>query len=326
MSEMVQRADQENPWVHARVAVLYGGDSEEREVSLKTGAAIHGALVELGYRAELLDATRDGLRRLAQDPPDVAFLALHGGLGEDGSVQGFLECLGVPYTGSGVRACAVTMDKAMAKRVWLQAGLPTPRWEQVERARLREALEGTRPLGWEAPCVVKPVLSGSSVGVTMVREPAALRPALEAVLACEGPALLEELIEGRELTVPMLDGASLGVIEVVPQRGFYDYTAKYASGSGTSYLLPAPLEPAVEAEVVRVAQEANRLVGARGVTRVDVMLDGQGRPWILELNSMPGMTATSLVPKAAAARGVPFARFVERMLGMARLERVVLRD
>jgi D-alanine--D-alanine ligase len=145
-------------------------------------------------------------------------------------------------------------------------------------------------------------------------------------LACEGPALLEELIEGRELTVPMLDGVSLGVIEVVPQRGFYDYTAKYASGSGTSYLLPAPLEPAVEAEVVRVAQEAHRLVGARGVTRVDVMLDGQGRPWILELNSMPGMTATSLVPKAAAARGVPFARFVERMLGMARLERVALRD
>ncbi len=306
-------------WRGHRVAVLYGGQSEEREISLLTGAAMHKALVELGYDAALVDATREGLRALAMEPPDVALIAMHGALGENGSVQGLLECLGVPYTGSGVYACAVSMDKAAAKALWRQAELPTPDWKLWDRALVREVLE-RKDLPSLAPCVVKPALSGSSVGVSLVRDQKDLREALTQALACAGPVLIEDLVAGRELTVAMMDGQVMGVIEVVPQRTFYDYEAKYAQGTGTAYRLPAPLSPSEHQAVVRLAQEANAVLGGGGVTRLDVMMPEEGGFSLIELNVMPGMTETSLVPKAAEAAGISFGRFVEMMLDTASLD------
>lgn len=307
------------PWVGREVAVLYGGDSEERQISLKTGRAMGEALESLGYQVRWVDATTEGLRQLAAEPPEVALLALHGGRGEDGSVQGLLECLGVPYTGSGVYTCAVTMDKAAAKALWSHEGLPTPPWRLWSRELVREVL--ARPeLPVHAPCVVKPALSGSSVGVTLVREQAELRAALEGALGCLGPVLVEDLIEGRELTVAVMDGQVMGVIEIVPQREFYDFEAKYNSQTGTAYRLPAPLTPEEHKRLVRLVERAHEVVGGRGVNRIDVMMDEQGGFWLLECNVMPGMTETSLVPKAAQAAGIGFARFVEMMLNGARLD------
>ena len=310
--------ERSGPWVDARVAVLYGGESEEREISLKTGHAIHEALFDLGYEVHLIDATSHGLAELAKSPPDVAVIALHGSLGENGSVQGMLECLQVPYTGSGVHGCAVTMNKATAKSLWKQAGLDTPPWQLLERSTVREML-GRDTLDAPIPCVIKPALSGSSVGITLVRTSDHFYPALEAALDCAGPVLMETLIEGRELTVALMDGDPMGVIEIKPDRAFYDFEAKYRD-AGTNYLCPAPLPGKVHNRVVNAAAAANQVVGCRGITRVDFILDAQDVPWVLELNTMPGMTATSLVPKAAQAAGITFPRFIQMMLNRAAVD------
>ncbi len=310
--------EQKGPWTDARVAVLYGGESEEREISLMTGRAMHEALFGLGYEVDLVDATSHGLLELAKNPPDVAVIALHGNLGENGAVQGLLECLQVPYTGSGVHGCAVTMNKATAKALWKAAGIDTPAWQLLDRATVREML--TRDsLEAPLPCVIKPALSGSSVGITLVKTSDQFYPALEAALDCAGPVLMESLVEGRELTVALMDGDPMGVIEIKPDRAFYDFEAKYRD-AGTSYICPAPLARKVHNRVVNAATAANQVVGCRGVTRVDFMLDAQDVPWILELNTMPGMTPTSLVPKAAEAAGIDFPRFIQMMLNRATVD------
>jgi D-alanine-D-alanine ligase len=306
------------PWVESRVAVLYGGESEERAVSLKTGNAIFEALYALGYDVALIDATSHGLSELAKDPPDVAFVALHGGLGENGGVQGLLECLQVPYTGSGVHGCAVTMNKASAKAIWRFAGLVTPDWDVIARPTVREMLAGER-VGAPAPCVVKPAYGGSSVGISLVRAQEEYYPALERALNCAGPVMVESFVSGRELTVALMDGDPMGIIEIRSARTFYDYDAKYGD-SGTQYLCPAPVGTRVHNRVVDAASRAHALLECRGVSRVDFILDEDDVPWLLELNTMPGMTETSLVPKAAAGAGIDFPRFVQMMLNRATVD------
>lgn len=309
----------ERSWSGSRVVVLYGGESEEREVSLKTGEAFYRALKSLGYEAvSLLDATSLGLLSLAANPPDVALLALHGGLGENGSVQGLLECLQVPYTGSGVHACAVAMNKLTTKRLWRQAGVPTPDWETFSRSDV-EAMLRQPSLNARVPCVVKPALSGSSVGITLVRHADEYYSALEEAHKCPGPLMLEALIEGRELTIGMMDGQVMGIVEITPAEGFYDYEAKYTAPT-TRYQFPAQLPDKLQHALRRDAEAACEVIGARGVCRIDVMLDEDGRHWFLELNTTPGMTETSLVPKIAAGSGIDFARFTEMLLNKAKLD------
>jgi len=304
-------------WKGSKVAVLYGGESDEREVSLATGKAIFEALEGLGHTVSLIDATAEGLRAFAADPPDVVFIALHGGAGENGTVQGLCEALGVPYTGSGVCGSALAMNKVVAKQIWAQSGLPTAAWQGLSRADVRDMLEATE-LDVPIPAVIKPAFGGSSVGVTLVRTADQFLPALSQALRQPGPVLLESLITGRELTVGLMDGQVMGIMEVIPSEGFYDYKAKYQSDQ-TRYR-PAALPSATHELVAGVARQANELLGARGVTRVDIILDDDTVPWLLELNTVPGMTQTSLVPKIAAAAGLSFPELVERILDGARLD------
>ncbi len=310
-------------WASSRVAILYGGESDERDVSLKTGRAFYDALLRLGYQnVELIDATGAGLLQVAQSPPDVALLALHGGLGEDGSVQGMLECLQVPYTGSGVHACAVAMNKSTTKRLWRTAGVSTPEWEVLRRDQVEHILSQSS-LDARVPCVVKPALGGSSVGVTLVERPEDYYGALERSLKCPGPVMIEAMVEGRELTVGLMDNQVMGIVEIIARRGFYDYTAKYGDPL-TEYQFPASLPDRVQAEVRRQAELAGKVVGCRGVARVDLMLDFEDRPWFLEVNTTPGMTATSLVPKIAQGAGVSFEHFTQMLLNKAKLDADVL--
>jgi D-alanine-D-alanine ligase len=292
-----------------------GGCSAEREVSLRTGAAILASLRRCGHRAVGVDVGRDLPRVLARRKVSVAFLALHGRGGEDGTVQGLLECLGIPYTGSGVLASALAMDKKHSKWVFRAHKLPTPDFEVVASG-LRV---GTRLERLSLPVVVKPICEGSSVGITIVRTRAALPPALATAFRYDAEALVETYIPGRDLTVGVLDDEALAVVEMRPRGGFYGYGSKYDAGA-TEYLVPAPLSPRQGARTRELALEAHRALGCRGASRVDFRLDERGRPLLIEVNTIPGMTATSLLPKSAAAAGVGFDELVTRILADARLD------
>jgi D-alanine-D-alanine ligase len=303
-----------------RVAVVMGGPSAEREVSLNTGKAILAALQEKGYDAVGIDLEpKRFIEQLREAGAQVVFNAIHGKYGEDGLLQGALELLGIPYTGSGVQASANAMDKATSKRLFLQAGISTP------GSRLYTAAEAKqRPLAGEIvaafglPVVVKPATQGSSIGVTIVEAEAALAAALDTAFKYDDNVLIEKFIQGRELTVAILGAdtpRALPVIEIVPHSGRYDYTSKYTKGA-TEYRCPATLDEAVTKAVQAEALAAFALLGCRGIGRVDVMLDAAGQPYVLEVNTIPGMTATSLVPKAAAAAGISFPDLCEQILLM----------
>lgn len=298
----------------ARVAVLYGGLTAERSVSLKTGRAVLEALADRPCSPVGIDFGRDGVARLCEARPDVVFIALHGGVGEGGAVQGLLECLGVPYTGSGVLASALAMDKVQSKRVFAAAEVPTPAWWVASPG------EPAPASGY--PWVVKPSLEGSSVGVAWVDEPGDWSRALEVCAAGAGSVLVERAIRGRELTVALMDDRVLGSVEVRPVEGFFDFAAKYERAD-TGFLCPAPLAPAEQEAVEAAALSAWRALGCRGVGRVDVMMEseeGLVRPWVLEANTIPGLTATSLVPRVAALQGWTFGELVWRMLAAARTD------
>jgi D-alanine-D-alanine ligase len=298
-----------------RVGVLMGGRSAEREVSLRTGAAVLGALVRLGHDAVAIDAGPDLPGALRRRKIDVAFLALHGRGGEDGSVQGLLECLEIPYTGSGVLASALAMDKKHSKWVFRAHGLPTPEFEVLARgARGPWPLQRLKP-----PVVVKPIREGSSVGMNLVRTRPALAPALAEAFRYDREALVEAFVAGRDLTVGVLCDTALPVVEMRPHGGWYGYHEKYSAGE-TEYLVPAPLTARQSARVRELSLEAHRALGCRGASRVDFRLDGRGRPLLLEVNTIPGMTATSLLPKSAAAAGIGFDELVGRILADAQLD------
>lgn len=299
----------------AVVGVLMGGCSAEREVSLRTGAAIVAALRRLGRRTVEIDAGQDLPRQLARKNVGVAFIALHGRGGEDGTVQGLLECLGLPYTGSGVLASALAMDKKHSKWVFRAHGLPTPDFEV-----LACGARGAWPLErLELPLVVKPTREGSSVGVSVVRTRGALPRALKTAFSHDPEALVETYIPGRDLTVGVLDDLALAVVEMRPRGGFYGYGSKYTTGK-TEYLVPAPLTARQTGRTQELALAAHRALGCRGASRVDFRLDERGRPLLIEVNTIPGMTATSLLPKSAAAAGIGFDELVGRILADARLD------
>jgi D-alanine-D-alanine ligase len=303
-----------------KVAVLKGGSSLERIVSLRSAARVEDALGELGHEAIAIDVGRELVSRLRVERPDVVFIALHGPGGEDGTVQELLEILDLPYTGPGVAACALCMDKVAAKHEVRAAGLPTPDWAAFNATAFRELgaadtleeIEGR--LGF--PLVIKPASQGSSLGVEFASSRDEVPEALVAAFSYDDRVLLERYVKGRELAVSILDGEALPVVEAIPrEEDFFNFEARYEIGR-TEYVCPAELGEA-ETRVRELATRTYETLGCTGFARVDLMLGDHG-PQVLEVNAIPGLTDTSLFPMAAEAAGIGFAQLVERILASAR--------
>jgi D-alanine-D-alanine ligase len=282
------------------VGVLMGGMSAEREVSLKSGEAVATALAERGYRVTKIFVDQDIDRVLRQTPIDVAFIALHGTYGEDGCIQGLLELLGIPYTGSGVLASALSMDKLKSKELFRLYNVPTPPYYDAPRDRLDDLEELHGSFGF--PVFVKPRRGGSSVGAGRANDFAELRTRVEEAGRFDTSALVERFVAGREVAVGLLDGRALGAIEIEPQGTFYDYKSKYQAGQ-SRYHFPARLTPTRYKGVLNIAERANAAVGATGATRVDVLVTEGENEYVLEVNTIPGLTKTSLLPKIAKGAG-----------------------
>ncbi len=309
------------PVTDKRIGVLAGGLSAEREVSLKTGGAIYGALGRLGYNVCLIDAGMDLAEVLKKEAVEVVFIALHGGHGEDGSIQGFLEVAGIPYTGSGVLASALAMDKEFSKRMFREQGIAVPEGITLGKDGFHGGkVSAGAKLDFPLPWVVKPVTEGSSIGVTMVNGREELAPALEKAFSLSGRAIVERRITGKEVQVGILGGRVLGSVEVRPFLDFYSYEAKYTGGK-TSYILPPEMDAAALEEAHRVGLAAHKALGCSGATRVDLIIDAAAKPWVLEVNTIPGMTETSLLPKIAKQSGLDFPSLVEEILREALYEK-----
>lgn len=290
------------------ITVMLGGPSAEREVSLRTGGAVTKALRALGHSVHELDPKTPDWTLPAGT--EVVFLALHGTYGEDGTVQQQLETMGVPYTGCDAEASRLAFDKVMTKQRCVSAGVPTAKFIVVDSA-------GTPwPRGWTTPVVVKPVRQGSSVGLQFVHRVEDWAGALQEAFRYDTQLLVEEMIEGREVTVGILDGAALPLVEVRPKEGVLDYRNKYTPGA-TEYFCPAPFERAITQRIQQAALGAFEAIGGRDYARVDVMVRANGAPVVLEVNTLPGMTETSLLPKAAAAAGINYELLCQRMVELA---------
>ncbi len=298
-----------DPKAFGRVAVLFGGTSSEREVSLDSGRNVLEALLACGVDATGVDGVPALIEALAQDRFDRVFNILHGGEGENGVLQGLLEALGVPYTGSGVLGSALALDKIRCKQVWMSVGLPTPAYRRLSKGDDTQA--AAQAIG--LPLIVKPSCEGSSVGISRVVAEADLQSALDLAARYPGELLMEQMVIGDELTVPVLNGVALPSIRIVPKGLWYDYHAKYVADD-TQYLCPG-LEGADELELGRLAVEAFNAAGCSGWGRVDVMRDrNSGNFYLLEVNTAPGMTSHSLVPKAAMQAGIDFQALCWRIL------------
>ncbi len=342
-----------------RIVVLMGGASSEREVSLVSGAEVAKALREKGHEVIEMDvkgvldphsatAGRQGTGSPGPSPgaggseilalpgedlcgfvanPDVrasevVFIALHGGAGENGTVQALLDIMGKPYTGSGMLACALAMDKFLSKRVFENVGIPTPAWRGVGDADVRSVEEAVTSLGG-LPVVTKPRDQGSTVGVSIVRETAELGPAIDLALRYSSDVLVESYVPGREITVGILGEKPLPVLEIVPKSGFYDYECKYTKGK-TKYIVPAKVDEAVAEDARDIAVRAHTVLGCADFSRVDFRLPHDGRPQCLEVNTVPGMTGMSLVPMAARATGIDFPELVDEICRLALARRGVV--
>jgi D-alanine-D-alanine ligase len=290
------------------ITVMLGGPSAEREVSLRSGQAVARALRSLGHTVGELDP-RDDSWTLPSDT-EAVFLVLHGTYGEDGTVQRRLEELGVPYTGCDPDASRVAFDKVLTKQRCLSAGVPTARFAVFDKPDV------SWPMGWQPPVVLKPVCQGSSVGLQFVERVADWGAALDEALRHDSRVLMEERIVGRETTVGILAGEALPVVEVRPRQGAYDYTNKYTAGN-TEYFCPAPLDAATTRRIQEAGLGAFHAIGGRDYSRVDIMVRPNGDPVVLEVNTLPGMTETSLLPKAAAAAGIGYAELCQRMVDLA---------
>ncbi len=298
-----------DPQAFGRVAVLFGGKSAEREVSLKSGAAVLQALQAAGVDAFGIDVGDDLLQRLDRERIDRAFIVLHGRGGEDGSMQGLLECAGIPYTGSGILASALAMDKLRTKQVWQSLGLPTPRHAAL--ASVEDCHAAAVALGF--PLMVKPAHEGSSIGMAKVDDVEALVAAWREASRFDSQVLVEQWIQGPEFTIAVLRGEVLPPIGLGTPHSFYDYDAKYLA-SDTQYRIPCGLDPVRELQLKELSARACEAVGVRGWARVDVMQDANGDFWLLEVNTVPGMTDHSLVPMAARAAGLDFQQLVLSIL------------
>jgi D-alanine-D-alanine ligase len=296
-----------------KIAVLMGGLSAEREVSLRTGQAISQSLKRCGYQVCDIDAGRDLPEQLQKAGIEVAFIALHGRYGEDGTVQGLLEMVGIPYTGSGVLASSLAMDKVATKKMLCYHGIATPDFAVM---RPGQSCQEPSP---DFPLVVKPAREGSTIGISIVHNAEQLNAGLEDAFRHDDLVLVEQFVAGAEVTVGVLDGRPLPVIQVVPKGGFYDYQSKYTPGQ-TEYLLPAPLPEKVYTALQDAAVQVFKAIGCRGAARVDFMVTDTDFS-CLEINTIPGMTETSLLPKAAGAAGMTFDDLVECILEGADLRK-----
>jgi D-alanine-D-alanine ligase len=299
-----------------RVGVFYGGVSAERDVSLRTGGAVIAALRRNGYDVREFDIRKDWLGTVRSADVDVAFIALHGRLGEDGCIQAACELAQLPYTGSGVAASGIAMSKVLSKRLAAAAGIPCPPdavYEGVPAA-------GAKPPSFGFPLVVKPDREGSAVGVTIVRDLAGWEAALDEALRYDRRVLAEGYVPGREITVAIVNGRVLPAIEIVPRSGFYDYHAKYTVGA-TEYLIPVPMERDILLRAADYTRRAAQVMQLRGAARLDYRVDPTGNVFFLEANTIPGMTETSLLPKAAQFDGMPFEDLVEEILSDAGLSK-----
>jgi D-alanine-D-alanine ligase len=301
---------------HRKIGVLLGGLSAERDVSIRSGEAILAALADRGYDAVPIFVDRDIDLVLRQTRIDVAFLALHGRYGEDGCVQGLLEVLGIPYTGSGVLASGLAMNKGKAKEVFRLHNLPTAPGYVIQADSGEDVIENHGSFGF--PVVVKPAGEGSSLGIRIAHDELELEAAVEEALRFDDDVLVERFIEGKEISVGVLDGKALGAVEVAPKRGFYDFQSKYTAGRA-DYHLPARLSPERYRSALRLATLAHDALGCEGATRVDLIVSERGNEVVLEVNTLPGMTPSSLLPKIARGAGLSFEDLVEEVLHGARL-------
>lgn len=299
-----------------RVAVLMGGHSAERDVSLRSGQAVLASLKRQDVDAVGIDVGDDIVKQLVEQPVDMVFIALHGRGGEDGTIQGALEWLGLPYTGSGVMASAIAMDKWRTKLLWKAAGLPTPPAMLLDQGT--DWAGAIQELGNNA--IVKPAHEGSSIGMHRVANAEQLHASFEDAKRYDGLVLAERWVEGREFTVAVVNGQALPAIQLQTSHDFYDYDAKYQAND-TRYLLPSGLAEKEEQALRELCQRAYELIGCAGWGRVDVMQDGDGNFWLLEINTSPGMTDHSLVPMAAAAAGMSFDELVTSLLVQAQQAR-----
>lgn len=313
---------QRNTGAKERIAVVMGGDSAEREISIRSGSEVVRALNALGYDAHALDYDERFLDALRAFKPDLVFIALHGPGGEDGHVQALLEYLSIPYTGSGLEAAALSMDKHLTKKLLAAEGLPTPVWD------LFDLTGGTLPLlpgSLDLPLVIKPRFEGSSAGVTIVHTHEEWTNAMLDASKSYAQILAEEYLQGREFTCAVLGEEALPVVEIVANRdGFYSYDAKYEPG-GSTHIVPAPIGEDLAARLQMLALSAHRLLGLRDYSRSDFIVTADGRPHVLEINSLPGLTPVSLVPDACAAVGISFEALIDRLVGYARA-RAYVRD
>jgi len=295
-----------------KIGVLMGGMSSEREVSLRSGGAVFNALKKIGYNAVAIDAASNICEVLKNEKVDIAFLVLHGGWGEDGSIQGLLEVMGIPYTGSDVISSALAMNKSASRKVFLYHEIPVPPFTVVsENSETLNSQLST--LNFPLPWVVKPVCEGSSVGVSIVRDKGQIESALKNGFSYGNEIIIEKYIEGREVHIGILNDRALGGVEVKASLEFYSYEAKYTAGL-TEYILPPKIDEAVYMKAKDVALSANRALGCSGATRVDLRIDNDGNPYVLEVNTIPGMTETSLLPKIAKEAGFDFPALVEEIL------------
>ncbi|GAC1531725.1 MAG: D-alanine--D-alanine ligase [Ramlibacter sp.] len=307
-----------------KVAVLMGGKSAEREVSLMSGAGVLKALQARGVNAHAFDPAQRDLSELKRKGFKRCFIALHGRFGEDGTVQGALELLGIPYTGSGVMASSVSIDKVMTKRIWIAEGVPTPRYQLLHRGAYTREIVRAIPDDLGLPLIVKPAREGSSIGVAKVQGYSQMQDAVDAAAALDSDVLCEQFVAGDEVTCPVLgtgdEARALPVIRIVAPEGNYDYQNKYFTDD-TQYLVPCGLPAGEEEAIQELVLKAYRVLGCRGWGRIDVMIDGKTRqPSLLEINTSPGMTGHSLVPMSARAAGIGYEDLCLQLLASASLD------
>ena len=307
-----------------KVAVLLGGRSAEREVSLMSGTGVLKALQSRGVDAHAFDPAERALSELGREGFQRCFIALHARFGEDGTVQGALELIGIPYTGSGVMASAISIDKVMTKRVWLAEGIPTPKYKLLRRGSYQREDVIRVPDELGLPVIVKPAREGSSIGVAKVQGPSEMQDAVDAAAALDADVLCEQFVAGDEVTCPVLgtgaDARALPVIRIVAPEGNYDYQNKYFTDD-TQYLVPCGLPQGEEAAIQELVVKAYRVLGCRGWGRIDVMIDAKTRqPSLLEINTSPGMTSHSLVPMSARAAGISYEDLCLQLLADAALD------
>ncbi len=292
-----------------KVALLYGGYSKEREISIKSGKAVEKALQKLGYDYKVFDIVDREffIKNILEYKPDIAFIALHGKGGEDGTIQAILDFLNIPYTGSGMKTSVVAMDKVLTKMYLESFHIPTPSWKFF--LDLESALQYVPNF----PCVVKAPTEGSSIGVYITTNSQEYQKAVQEVFNIDDKVLIEDFIEGRELTVSVVEGKAYDIVEVIVEEGFYDYNNKYITGK-TKYVCPAQLKEDIYRDIQNLGLTVYNILGCKGAARVDIILNKDNKPYVLEVNTIPGMTEFSLLPKAVAAKGIDFTNLVDMLI------------